>query len=165
MNFLDYCLLGFIIIFTFFGWRKGFIQTLGSLVGIVIATILATRFYPLVADYLGSSTWSPTLAFFLIFSLTVKLTGVAFWLFGKIFRIITVLPFISTFDKLLGTILGAVEGILIATLAVYFLSKFSVSPKITLLLKQSLLADVFLTISIVFWPLLPEALKKIKSII
>lgn len=160
---LDYILLAVILILGLLGFKKGFLESLGSIIGIVIATLIASRFYPNVAGWFGDSNFSNIIAFMLIFSLTVKLVSLLFWVLGKIFQLITVLPFISHFDKLLGLILGLVEGILILAVVLNFFLKFPVNEWMVSQMSGSLVAKVLLKIGFIFVPLFPEAVKKLKS--
>lgn len=163
MVMLDYILLAVILILGLLGFKKGFLESLGSIIGIVIATLIASRFYPNVAGWFGDSNFSNIIAFMLIFSLTVKLVSLLFWVLGKIFQLITVLPFISHFDKLLGLILGLVEGILILAVVLNFFLKFPVNEWMVSQMSGSLVAKVLLKIGFIFVPLFPEAVKKLKS--
>lgn len=140
-------------------------ETVGSIVGIVLATVLASRFYPYLAHFVGDSNLMNILSFVIIFSASVKLVSLLFWLFGKIFQIITVLPLISTFDSLLGLILGFVEGVFILSVILYFMLKFPVNSWIVEQMTASPITNVLLKIAYLFIPLFPEAINKLKAII
>lgn len=160
---LDYILIALILIMGLLGYKKGFLESLGSIIGIILATIIASRFYPYVAGWFGDSNFSNIIAFIVIFSLTVKIISLLFWVLGKIFRLVTVLPFISQFDKLLGLILGLVEGILVLAIILNFFLKFPLNEWMITQMGSSLVAKVLLKIGFVFIPLFPEAVKKLKS--
>ncbi len=163
MNLLDYILLGLIIFFTFWGLRKGFLQALGALFGIVIATVLAGRFYLILGERLGDTNLSSFLAFLIIFSLVLKLVGLMFWIFGKLFKLISIVPFLQTFDRLLGAILGMSGGILILSILVLFLSKYPFNAWLLGSMRESIVTLVLIKISYIFVPLMPETINKIKS--
>jgi len=158
-------LLGSIVILTLLGFKKGFLETLGSILGIIVAVILASRFYPLVASWFGGSDLANVIAFILLFSLSVKIVTLAFWLIGKIFKIVTVLPFVSSFNRLLGLVLGAVEGIFIMSVILHFLLKYPLNDWLIGQMAASVVAQTLLRIGNVFIPLFPEALKQIKSVL
>jgi membrane protein required for colicin V production len=160
---LDFILLGIILVVGFLGFKRGFLESLGSIFGIVIATIIASRFYPGVASWFGDSNLSNIIAFIIIFSLTVKLVSILFWVLGKLFQIVTVLPFVSSFDRLLGLILGIVEGILILAVVLNFFLKFPINEWMITQMSESVVSRVLLKIGFVFVPLFPEAVKKLKS--
>ena len=160
---LDYILLGIIAIIALLGFKKGFLESLGSIFGIIIAAIVASRFFPDVAAWFGGSNFSNVIAFIIIFGLAIKIVSLLFWALGKIFQVITVLPFISSFDKLLGLILGFVEGIFILAIISHFLLKYPLNDWLMWQMSISVVAKVLLTIGTVFVPLFPEALKSIQS--
>lgn len=163
MILLDYILLGVILIMALLGLRKGFIESLGSVIGIIAAAIVASRFYPEAASWIGGSNWANIIAFIFIFSLAIKIVSLLFWFIGKIFKIVTVLPFISSFDRLLGFILGFAEGIFVLSIILYFSLKFPFSDWLMQQMLVSLVAKTLLTIGDVFVPLFPNALTAIKS--
>ena len=160
---LDYILLLIIIGMAVLGLKRGLIQSVGSILGIIIATIIASRFYGIVAEWFGGSNLTNILAFIAIFSITVKLVGLIFWLIGKIFKIITVLPLISHFDRFFGFILGFVEALLVLSVILNFILKYPFNYWIVSQMSTSIVAKVLLKIGFVFIPLFPDALKKIKS--
>jgi len=163
MVILDYILLGIIVILGVLGLRRGLIQSVGSILGIIIATLVASRFYTMVAEWFGGSNLTNLLTFIVIFSITVKLVGIIFWLLGKIFKVVTVLPIISHFDRFFGLILGVVEGLLILAVILNFLLKYPFNYWIITQMSGSVVAKVLLKIGFIFIPLFPDALKKIKS--
>jgi membrane protein required for colicin V production len=163
MVLLDYILLAIILGMALLGLRRGLLQSIGSILGIVLATIIASRFYEVVANWFGGSNLTNLLVFIAIFSITVKLVGLIFWLLGKIFKIITVLPIISHLDRFFGLILGFVEALLVLAVILSFLLKYPFNYWIVTQMSASIVAKVLLKIGIVFIPLFPEALKKIKS--
>jgi uncharacterized membrane protein required for colicin V production len=160
---LDYILLGLILVIGLLGFKKGFLESLGSIIGIIVAVIIASRYFPVVATWFGDSNFSKVIAFILIFSVSIKIVSLMFWVFGKIFRIITILPFVSSFDKLLGLILGLVEGIFVLSVILHFLLKYPLNDWLLWQMSISSVASVLLVIGSVFVPLFPEALKSIKS--
>lgn len=165
MVILDIIILVLILGFAIFGYRKGFLQSLGSILGIILAAILASRFYPVVSGWFGDSNLYRIIAFVLIFLIAVKLIGLLFWLIGKVFQIVTILPFVSKIDSVIGFILGTVEGIFIMSVIIYFLTKYPVSAWLTSEMGDSIVTKILLKIVYIFLPLFPEALKAIKSIL
>ncbi|KKQ80331.1 MAG: Colicin V production protein [Parcubacteria group bacterium GW2011_GWC2_38_7] len=163
MVILDYILLAIIILMGVLGLRRGLIQSVGSIVGIIIGTLVASRFYMVIANLFGGSNLTSLLTFIVILSVTVKLVGIIFWLLGKIFKIITILPIISHFDRFLGLILGLVEGLLVLAVILNFLLKYPFNYWVVTQMGASIVAKVLLKIGFVFIPLFPEALRKIKS--
>ncbi|HCC23788.1 TPA: hypothetical protein DF272_06470 [Candidatus Falkowbacteria bacterium] len=165
MNPLDYILLGTMILFLLWGAKKGFLQAVGSIVGIVIATVVAGQFYEWLAEFFGQSNLSLFIAFIVLFSVVLKIVGLVFWGLGKVFQLISLVPFLRTFDRVLGSVLGLVSGILSLAVVVYFTNKFPFNDWVALQLKDSVVAPVLLMVSYIFLPLMPEALKRMKAVI
>lgn len=163
MVMLDYILLGIILIIGLSGFKRGFLESLGSIVGLVIATLIASRFYPLVGGWFGGTNLSNVIAFILIFAAATKIVSLLFWVLGKVFQVITILPFISSFDRLLGLILGLAEGIFVMSIILYFLGKYPLNDWLLLQMSISGVAKILLTIGQIFIPLFPTAVKMIKS--
>lgn len=163
MVILDYILLGIILIIALLGFKKGFIESLGSVLGLILAAVIASRYYLIVGAWFGGSNLSHIIAFILIFGVSIKIISLLFWVVGKVFQIITVLPFISSFDRLLGLILGCVEGIFILSIILFFILKYPLNNWLMDQMAASAVAKSLLKIALVFIPLFPDALKKIKS--
>ncbi len=162
---LDYILLGMILIMGLFGFKKGFLESLGSIIGIIVAVIVASRYYPILTSWFGDNNFSNIIAFILIFSVTIKVVSFLFWLLGKIFKIITVLPLVSSFDRMLGLILGLVQGIFMLAIILHFLLKYPLNDWLLWQMSISVVSKVLLIIGQVFVPLFPEALKTIQSVL
>lgn len=120
----DIILVIFLLGFIWNGWRRGAIATLGHLVGIVVAFLVARTSYLFVASLAGSllpgtSAWGRTVSFILIFLLVNQLCRFLFSLLDAVFNILTIIPFLSTINKLLGALLGIAVGITFIGGAVY----------------------------------------------
>jgi len=165
MNILDLILIVIILGCGAWGWKNGFIEALGTVVGIVVSSAVASRFYLTIGGWLGDSNLAYVMAFVAIFFIVAKAISLLFWAFGKVFKIITLVPFLKQFDKILGVIVGLVNGILILSIVLYFMSKYPLNEWLTAQMQGSILTSVLLLISYIFLPLLPEALKKLKSLI
>lgn len=165
MNFLDFILLGIILLFGVLGFRRGFLQTLGGIIGIIIASIVASRFYLVLGNLFGGSNFAKVIAFIIIFALVIKIISLFFWAMGKVFRLIAVIPFLQSFEHALGAVLGVAEGILVLSVVVFFFSKYPFNDWLMIQMKHSFMSNVLLTISYIFMPLFPEAVNKIKGII
>jgi uncharacterized membrane protein required for colicin V production len=104
------------------------------------------------------------LAFFGLFILVNRLVGFLFYIIEKIFGLIAILPFLKTFNRLLGAALGLVEGTLVIGLAIYFAGRFPFSSWFETMLTGSLLARPFNTVGSVLAPLLPDAVRALRTI-
>lgn len=118
-------LLGFLVN----GYRRGFILTIGQIIGIVVGFILARLWSPfvlarvtlLVPAYPGLAYIGSFLAIFLI---TDRAVAFIFGIFHLVFKVLTIIPFLETINKLLGAILGVVAGVIFIGGATYLLMTF-----------------------------------------
>ncbi|KKQ28081.1 MAG: Colicin V production protein [Candidatus Magasanikbacteria bacterium GW2011_GWC2_37_14] len=168
MSLFDIILLIIIGGFTMFGFWFGLIHTLGSLLGTVFGAYLAARFYEPMAGWLMNITgWggniSKVLMFIIAFIIINRLVGFAFWIVEKITNVITYLPFIQGINRLLGMILGLAEGLITLGLIFYFIERFPLSDTFMQWMANSVVVPYTLSIAAVLIPLLPEALKMLKS--
>jgi membrane protein required for colicin V production len=165
MILFDYILLGALLLFVMYGFRAGFLQSIGALIGLIVGTVVAGRYFEAVGDALGGSNTMKMLAFFLIFGVVTKLIGFGFKIVGKIFKIVTVLPLLAQLEKLLGAVFGAAEGILFLAVMLFFLSKFPVNDWLTTSMQESAITPVFIKISGIFMPLFPLAVKQLETLL
>lgn len=168
MSIFDLSLLVIIAGFALAGLWFGLIHTVGSLAGTVAGAYLASRYYEPMASWLIKTTgWgentTKVIMFILAFIIINRLVGFAFFLLDKVLSLITRLPFINSLNRLLGFLLGLVEGVFTIGLVVYFIERFPLSDKIMGLLAVSKIAPYTSKIANIFIPLLPDALKMLKS--
>ena len=172
MQIFDLILIIILFAFVFYDFFVGFIIALGSVIGVVIGSWVAGRYYLLVYNYLQPyvgkfeiSTIVKAISFILIFILVNRLCGLLFYLLDKIFNFIAIIPFLKTFNRLFGAILGFIEGSLIIGLSLYVVSRYSLGFWFDKLLSQSEYAPSFIRMIDVLKPFLPEVLKQAHSII
>lgn len=169
MSILDIILILILFAFSFFGFWAGFLQSLGSLIGVGIGAYVGGRYYPEVASwlsrYIKNEQIGSVVSFALIFGVVNKLTGLVFYLIDRIFKIVSLLPFLKTFNRIFGAILGSVEGIFALGLVLYFLARFPISETFTSAMQNSQVAQWLVRVGNVFVPLLPDLLNKVRSII
>ncbi len=156
----DIIILAVIAAFGLFGLRTGLIHALGSLVGTILGVYLAGHYYEtftkLLIDFTGwNQNFARILIFILLFFISNRLIGVVFWLAGKAFSVVTMLPFLGSVDKLLGGILGLLEGALLVGIAIFFITKFPPSPSFMKNLDESKYAPKVVQFTKFLWPLLP----------
>ena len=121
------CLSGFV----FYGFFFGLVRTFGSLVGVVVAVILASRFYLPVAAWLdgfffGYDNAGKVAIFIIIFSLVQRVVSFGFGLLDTAVDIFSIIPFLKSINRLTGAILGLVLGILVIGLMLYVANKYAV---------------------------------------
>ncbi len=168
---IDVILIAIVLFFGAGGFFFGFIGTVGSLVGLSLGTWAAGRYFSPVADwltpiFLGHSDTARVVAFILIFILINKIIGLIFYLIGKVFNLISIIPFLKSINRLAGLILGLIEGALVVGLVIYAVAKFTPAlPWLSDGLNKSIIAH-YLVAVVAFlstW-FLPEAVIRIKSV-
>ncbi len=98
------------------GWKQGLIESLGELVGAIIAFLVARAASPLIGSMLasvmpGRAGFAHFVAFVLIALVVAKIIGILFGLADKILHIVTRLPIINLVQSAIGGILGFLAGI------------------------------------------------------
>lgn len=168
MIIFDLILLIVLFIFVSFGWWLGLIQTLGALIGIALGAYLAGLGHAMLGSWLspiffGHEIAAKIVAFIILFTLINRLVGLLFWIINKVFNIISIIPFLKTINRLAGAILGLTEGVLVLGTILFVIGKYSDSDWFNGIVGASSIAPWLLTISTIILPLLPEALKMLKS--
>lgn len=168
MNVVDISLLVALGGFVLYGFWFGIIHMVGALVGVVAGALAAGRLYAPVANWVApmvgdNANLAKIIGFVIVFILVNKLVGLAFWVIEKIFKFIAIIPFLKTFNRLLGAALGLLEGTLVLGLTVYFASRFPVSTGFDTLLADSTVAHALLPVGSILAPLLPLAVRAAQS--
>ena len=120
MNVIDLCILVFVVIGLFFGWRKGFIMELFNFISLAAGVYFAFHFSDAVAKYFVNQedgVMVPFLAFVVVFIVVVVLVR----LLGKVFEKFVSFVWLSIFNKILGGLVGALKWAFIASCALLFL--------------------------------------------
>jgi len=170
MNVID--LIALIVLggFVLYGLWFGIIHMAGSLIGFVAGAFIAGRLYEQVSGGLapfigGNQNLADIISFFVLFLLITRLVALLFSLLEKIFNVVAVLPFLKTFNRLLGALFGLIEGTLVLGLAVYFAGRFPFFDGFGPLLDESILADALNLIGLAVSPLLPQAVQILHSVL
>lgn len=168
MNYLDLVLLIALGGFVLYGLWFGFIHMVGTVAGLVFGALVAGWYYPVgsswLQHYLGNANVANFIAFFVIFVLVTRLVGLVFWIVEKAFGFISVIPFLMTFNRLLGAALGLVEGALVLGLAVWFAARFPFSVPFVDAMQSSAFAHILNFAGGLLAVLMPTALKSVQSI-
>lgn len=125
----DVILIVIVLIFTIGGFALGLIGMIGALLGIVAGVWIASQNFlpvsewltPILLDHSGTAK---VVAFVVIFLLVNRLVAVLFWVINKAFRVISIIPFLKSINRIGGTILGVVEGVLVSGTVIYVIIKF-----------------------------------------
>lgn len=170
MTVFDFVLFVIIFGFIWFGFWSGVIRVIGSIFGIIVGAWLGGMFYLKLADlisplFLSNANLGLVISFLLIFFIVYKLVGFLFFLLDKVFKFISIIPFLKSINRILGAVLGLVEGSLILGLIFYFYSKYPFWNFFNNLITSSQLVPWFLKIVKVLLPLLPEVVKRLETML
>lgn len=166
LTFFDLVLVLVVFGFTLGGFWFGLIRTLGALIGAILGVIVAGIFTNSIANsfFANASNSVYIVTFFVLFGLTQKIVHIIVVLLDKIFKIVSIIPFLKSINRLAGALLGFIEGSLIVGLAVYLLGRFPIE-FVEQMLLQAHYAPFFLAFGKMIAPLLPEMIRNIPSIL
>jgi uncharacterized membrane protein required for colicin V production len=171
MPIIDVILVVILAGFVFYGLFFGLIRTLGTFLGLLVAAFVASRLYLPVSLWLeqfffGYVNLGKILVFLILFSLVNRLVGFLFYLLDRSLKLISIIPFVKSFNRLGGLVLGFCTGSLTIGLFLFFISRYAfIDQWAGRWLTQSELAPFFLKFANLLLPLLPEMLKKLQSLI
>ncbi len=121
MNWIDILIVFLVTLPTWFGFRKGFLRKLLGIAGIIAGFILAIKFYDTLTPILSkvikeNPIFVNVLSFLLIIGI---LYGASIWLARFIANMNSGT---SLIDKILGTVVGFIQGLIVASVLLYNLS-------------------------------------------
>ena len=157
--------------FIFYGLFFGLITVIGGILGSVFGVILASRYYLLTYDYLeklffGQESLGKIIAFIITFTIIRKIISLIISALNTAFNIISIIPFLTTINRLAGAILGFLEGTLILGIILFVASRYAIIESILgEWMVGSKIAPILIKITSILTPFLPEALKALKSLI
>ena len=130
LNWLDIVIVLLVTLPTFFGFRKGFLRKLLGIAGIIVGFILAINFYVPVAGILSkvikeNPVFVNVLSFLIIIGVVY---GASIWVARFIANMNSGT---SIIDKILGTVVGFLQGLLVASVLLYNLSVADIPSKST----------------------------------
>lgn len=168
MTILDTVLTIILLIFVGANVAFGLLHALGSVFGLILGILLARVYYADLAGYitpvvLGNQQLGRALAFIAIFIVVARIVGLIFH-FGQ--KAIKFVPLAPTVNRLIGGILGLVEGALAMGLLLYLIQG-AIRPDslIGKAIGGSALAAFLITIAKILLPLVPDFLKKFRTLI
>ncbi len=163
MPIVDIVLVGLICAFALFGFFSGFVYAIGSLIGTIVASVLAFTYIDVVFGYIGPLFGGGAIArvsvFFLLFFLISRVFGILFWLFRKLFHFLSWIPFAGIINRLLGGLLGVVEGVILVGVAVYYAEHVLPASSILSSLQTSAIAKQLLDLVTLFQMFFPALAK------
>lgn len=130
LNWLDILIVILVTLPTFFGFRKGFLRKLLGIAGIVLGFILAVKFYDSVSVLVSkvvkeNPVFVNVLSFLIIIGV---IYGASVWLARFIANLNSGT---SLVDKILGTVTGFLQGVIISSVLLYNLSLADIPSKNT----------------------------------
>jgi len=118
MSIFDTILLIILAGFTFYGLFFGLIRTIGSLLSIVAAVWLTTKYYLVVFELVKDLTFGyehlgKIIVFILLFTLINRSVNLFFIILDRSFDFISFFPFLKTINRLAGAAIGFFTGALV----------------------------------------------------
>lgn len=170
MSIFDISLLVLIGGFVLYGLWFGLIHAFGTLIGTIAGAFLAGRFFDAIAMkflwlFGGNTNLARIVVFILIFTIVNRLIGLVFFIFERGFKILTIIPFLTSLNRLGGAVLGFVEGAIVLGAGLYLSTKFPLGAAFTTAMAQSKFAPYLLGVASVVIPLLPELVRRIESVL
>lgn len=161
MNWLDIIILVALAVPTYIGLRRGLIQTILPLGGIMLGVFLAGRFYDSLAGTLSSWLESPSqakiVAFIVIFLAVVAIAMVVAWLASRFVSLVL----LGWVDKLGGALFGLAIGAFIASALLAVVARFPFSGSEETV-RGSILAEFFLDHFPFVLGLLPDEFENVR---
>ena len=162
---IDIVLLVIVLGAGIIGLFKGFVKSVGMLVGGILSIVLSTRFYTVAASWLPESFATENmrkfLGFIICFIILNLIFGLAVELLSKIFQ----LPVINMVNRVLGFGFGVIEAVLVLGTIFMFLTKYPITYNlIKNLIENSFMVPFLISAVNVITPLLPEALREMPTL-
>jgi len=125
MAFIDILALIVLAVFVWKGVKLGLIEAIGGIIGLFIGAFTAGRYYPQVASLIGKFTFghevlANIIAFLLIFAIVNRAVALVFWVVGRIFNLVAIIPFLKSFNYFFGGLFGVLEGFIFLGIILWF---------------------------------------------
>lgn len=171
MNWLDFALIAILVIFAWRCFWLGFIKSVGSFIGLVVGSLVASYFYLNLFEIIkigfgGLDNIGKVVCFFLLFAVFSRLVYVVFVALDKVYDFLSIIPFLGPINNLAGAIFGLLIGLFFSSLVIYVSVRFFPAESwFGLGLVGSKLVPYLLLSAKVLAPLFSDGLKGLKSII
>jgi len=93
-----------------------------------------------------------------ILSIVSKLFGVLAWLIDKVFKLLSIIPFLKTFNRVLGGLLSVVITIFVISAVSFVANAFSHNGTVSTTVNQSVVASSVMPLSVLYAPLIADSL-------
>jgi uncharacterized membrane protein required for colicin V production len=157
--------------FVIYGLFSGLIRMVGSLVASIASIFVASHYYLSFYENVGwlhfqQANAGKITAFIILMVLVSVVVRVAFFVIQKIFDIVSIIPFVKSINGLAGAIMGLLEGSITVGIILFMASRYAVVGHFFGdAIAASKIAPIFLAITNIVYPLLPQGLKLLQSII
>jgi uncharacterized membrane protein required for colicin V production len=150
----DLFLLAIAAFFILSGLYQGFIRTAGSLVGLVVGVVIASIGIDWLSQFLNLAEhpgWT-IIIFLIILTICAQLIGWLFVLADRAWKIMTIIPFLSGINKLLGGILGLIEAVAVIGAIGYATQVYLYEGSIqTAILESQVIDWLSIAVSVMTW--------------
>jgi len=167
ISIVDLFLVIIIGAFVAYGAFFGFVHTLGNLVGSVVAILVATRFINPAHEWLGfifgQGVFGKIILFIIIFLIITKLVGLVFYLVGKVWSVFKWLPMVGSLDRLLGLVLGFIEGVIVVGVILFFALVYLPEGDVRMALETSIVSKYLLGVADALKFMYPAAWSEMKE--
>ncbi|MFA6130752.1 MAG: CvpA family protein [Patescibacteria group bacterium] len=121
---IDIILVVLFALFALAGFHYGFIRTAGSLAGLILGVLGGSYLVSWLADRFGAlqTGWGSILLFIVTILCISSIVSWLVELLDELVDILSIIPFLKTINKILGGIVGFLEGV-IALLAIAYLAE------------------------------------------
>jgi len=131
LNYIDYIILGIVVLFMIQGYRKGIIISLASIAALLLGIYAAVHFSnyldaTLMEHLKPSRTWLPILSF----SITFILVVIVVMLVAKLTERLVDVVGMGFFNHLGGAALGLVKGVILISIVFFLFSSFDKKGKL-----------------------------------
>lgn len=130
MNTLDLCILAFLCIGSFLGWRKGLVMELFTFGSLIAGVYFAFHSSDAVARYFLADKYDGALVPFLSFLIVFILVVILVRFLGKLFEKFVAFVWLSIFNKILGALVGILKWGLFAGCALLLLGPIDPKNKV-----------------------------------
>lgn len=167
---LDITLLALLVGFLASGFATGFVQSLGGILGLFVGAFFAGQLYPTVAKAVlpwvsGGQNVADIVGFIIVFTVVSQIVGFVFRTLNMLFKFITLIPGVKFLDRILGALLGLIQGVVFLGLVLLFSSRLPLTQFGIDVMNRSQLAPPLITIGGSLVLFLPQAIKQAQSII
>ncbi len=163
MNWLSIIIFVWLALSFWSGLKTGFVYKAGTVIGFIAGLWFASRWTPGIAYFFGGGPITIAVVFLIILSLLSKLFGLGAWTLDKVFKILTIIPFLKTFNRIFGGMLSILISCFIISTGLFIVNSMATvagAKNITTIIEKSTIAASLLELKGVYKPLLSNTLSE-----